>query len=66
MDAVDLARLQFAFTIGFHILWPTFTIGIALVHHHPQRHVVAHRQDDPSRPDAVLAEDLRPRLRHEA
>jgi cytochrome d ubiquinol oxidase subunit I len=29
MDAVDLARLQFAFTIGFHILWPTFTIGIA-------------------------------------
>jgi cytochrome d ubiquinol oxidase subunit I len=29
MDAVELARLQFAFTIGFHILWPTFTIGIA-------------------------------------
>ena len=29
MDAVELARLQFAFTMGFHILWPTFTIGIA-------------------------------------
>ncbi len=29
MDAVQLARLQFAFTIGFHILWPTFTIGVA-------------------------------------
>ncbi|QEL26931.1 cytochrome ubiquinol oxidase subunit I (plasmid) [Bosea sp. F3-2] len=29
MDAVQLARLQFAFTIGFHILWPTFTIGTA-------------------------------------
>lgn len=29
MDAVTLARLQFAFTIGFHILWPTFTIGLA-------------------------------------
>ncbi len=29
MDAVILARLQFAFTIGFHILWPTFTIGMA-------------------------------------
>ena len=29
MDAVQLARLQFAFTIGFHILWPTFTIGLA-------------------------------------
>ena len=29
MDAVILARLQFALTIGFHILWPTFTIGLA-------------------------------------
>lgn len=29
MDAVDLARAQFAFTIGFHILWPTLTIGTA-------------------------------------
>jgi cytochrome d ubiquinol oxidase subunit I len=29
MDAVILARLQFAFTIGFHILWPTVTIGLA-------------------------------------
>ena len=28
MDPVVLSRLQFAFTIG-HILWPTFTIGIA-------------------------------------
>ncbi len=29
MDVVQLARLQFAFTIGFHILWPTLTIGLA-------------------------------------
>jgi cytochrome bd ubiquinol oxidase subunit I len=29
MDPVIFSRLQFAFTIGFHILWPTFTIGIA-------------------------------------
>ena len=29
MDAVALSRLQFAFTIGFHILWPTLTIGTA-------------------------------------
>ncbi|MFK8252817.1 cytochrome ubiquinol oxidase subunit I [Ancylobacter terrae] len=29
MDAVDLARAQFAFTVGFHILWPTMTIGLA-------------------------------------
>ncbi|WP_341992362.1 cytochrome ubiquinol oxidase subunit I [Azorhizobium sp. AG788] len=29
MDALLLSRIQFAFTIGFHILWPTFSIGIA-------------------------------------
>ncbi len=29
MDPVIIARLQFAFTIGFHILWPTMTIGLA-------------------------------------
>ena len=29
MDAVDLARAQFALTAGYHILWPTFSIGIA-------------------------------------
>lgn len=28
MDAVELARLQFAFTMAYHILWPTFTIGL--------------------------------------
>jgi cytochrome d ubiquinol oxidase subunit I len=29
MDAAVLARIQFAFTIGYHILWPAFTIGTA-------------------------------------
>ncbi len=29
LDAVMLARLQFAFTIGFHIVFPAFTIGLA-------------------------------------
>ncbi len=29
MDATVLSRLQFAFTIGFHILWPTLTIGLS-------------------------------------
>src|SRR5512137_233636 len=28
-DAVMLARLQFAFTIAFHIVFPGFTIGLA-------------------------------------
>jgi len=27
--AVDLARIQFAFTVSFHILFPAFTIGLA-------------------------------------
>ena len=29
MDALLLARIQFAFTISFHILFPAFTIGLA-------------------------------------
>ena len=29
LDPVMLARLQFAFTISFHILFPAFTIGLA-------------------------------------
>lgn len=29
LDAVMLSRLQFAFTIAFHIIFPSFTIGLA-------------------------------------
>jgi cytochrome bd ubiquinol oxidase subunit I len=28
-DTLTLSRLQFAFTIGYHILWPAYSIGIA-------------------------------------
>jgi cytochrome bd ubiquinol oxidase subunit I len=28
-DALILSRLQFAFTIAFHIIFPSFTIGLA-------------------------------------
>src|SRR3954451_18636951 len=28
-DAVLLARIQFGFTISFHIIFPSFTIGLA-------------------------------------
>ncbi|HSO18082.1 MAG TPA: cytochrome ubiquinol oxidase subunit I, partial [Desulfosarcina sp.] len=28
-DALDLARLQFAFTVSFHIVFPAFSIGLA-------------------------------------
>jgi cytochrome d ubiquinol oxidase subunit I len=29
LDPVLLARIQFAFTVGFHIIFPAFTIGLA-------------------------------------
>ena len=29
MDPVLLARIQFGFTISFHIIFPSFTIGLA-------------------------------------
>ena len=29
LDAVLLSRIQFAFVISFHIIWPSFTIGLA-------------------------------------
>ena len=29
MTAIELARLQFAFTVSFHFLFPAFTIGLA-------------------------------------
>ena len=29
IDAVVLARIQFAFTVGFHIIFPAFSIGLA-------------------------------------
>ncbi|HMR30182.1 MAG TPA: cytochrome ubiquinol oxidase subunit I [Geminicoccaceae bacterium] len=29
LDALTLARLQFAFTVSFHIIFPAFTIGLA-------------------------------------
>src|SRR5260370_21703609 len=29
LDAVFLSRLQFAFTIAFHIVFPAFTIGLS-------------------------------------
>ena len=31
MDAVLLARIQFAFTVGFHYLFPPLTLGLTLV-----------------------------------
>ena len=63
-DALTLARLQFAFTISFHIVFPAFTIGLAsylavlealwLYTGRGVYHVGLQ----------LLEEDLRPQLRH--
>src|ERR1700730_5582153 len=29
LDTITLSRLQFAFTIAYHIMWPAYSIGIA-------------------------------------
>ena len=29
LSAIDLARIQFAFTVSFHIIFPAITIGLA-------------------------------------
>ncbi|MDP3817215.1 cytochrome ubiquinol oxidase subunit I, partial [Pseudomonas sp.] len=29
IEALDLARIQFGFTISFHIIFPAITIGLA-------------------------------------
>ena len=29
MDALTLARAQFAFTVSFHFIFPSFSIGLA-------------------------------------
>ena len=29
LDALILSRLQFAFVVAFHIMFPAFTIGLA-------------------------------------
>ena len=29
LDALTLARIQFAFTVSFHIIFPSFSIGLA-------------------------------------
>jgi len=31
LDAVDLARLQFAFTVAFHFIFPAITIGLGFL-----------------------------------
>ena len=63
-DPLTLARLQFAFTVSFHFLFPAFTIGLAsyLAVLEGALALDPRRRLPPALP--VLAEDLRRCLRH--
>ena len=63
-DPVLLARLQFAFTISFHIIFPSFTIGLAAYIATLLGDVAAHRAGPLSVARAVLDQDLRGLVRH--
>ena len=63
-DAVLLARIQFAFTISFHIIFPSFTIGLAGLHRHAARALADDGRGAPAPPGALLDQDLRRLLRH--
>ena len=58
-----LARAQFAFTIGFHIVLPAFTIGLASYLAVLEALWLRHRAAGLHRRVPVLAADLRRRLR---
>ena len=63
-DATLLARLQFAFTVSFHFIFPSFTIGLASYLAVLEALWLWTGARGLSRPVQVLAEDLRPGVRH--
>ena len=58
-DALFLSRIQFAFTIAFHIIFPAFTIGLASWLAALEVPVAAHRGAALPQPVPLLGEDLR-------
>ena len=64
LDPVVLARLQFAFTVTFHFLFPAFTIGLASYLAVLEGLWLWTRDCGLPRALPVLAADLRRRLRH--
>ena len=63
-DALTLARLQFAFTVSFHIVFPAFTIGLASYLAVLEALWLATGRSVYLRPLQLLDEDLRRQLRH--
>ena len=64
LDALILARLQFAFTISFHIIFPAFTIGLASYLAVLEALWLCTGDERLPRPLPVLGQDLRRLLRH--
>ncbi len=64
LDAVFLARLQFAFTVSFHFIFPSFSIGLASFLAVLEALLAVDGPLGLSRPVQVLAKNLRARLRH--
>ena len=64
LTALLLSRLQFAFTVSFHIIFPSFTIGLAAwLTVLEALHLITRRPGVPPRL-RLLAEDLRDRFRY--
>ena len=62
-DALMLSRIQFAFTIAFHIIFPAFTIGLASWLVRARVQLAAHRQPALPQPLPLLGEGVRRLLR---
>ena len=53
LSALLLSRLQFAFTVSFHIIFPSFTIGLAAWLTVPEAlHLATRRPEYPQTPAA--------------
>ena len=63
-DPVLLARIQFAFTIAFHIIFPSLHHRSGGFHRHTAGALVFHRPGASASPGAVLDQDFRRLVRH--
>jgi hypothetical protein len=64
LDPVFLARLQFAFTVSFHIVFPAFSIGLASYLAVLEALWLMDQTRGLHPPVQLLDEDLRGHLRH--
>ena len=63
IDALVLARAQFAFTVSFHFIFPAISIGLGKLSRRARRSMALDRARGLPEPFQVLAQDLRDCLR---